>query len=180
MEQRKKTKRIAFCGLITGFGVLIMLSGGLIPVLTYCAPLAAAALLLPVLIEYGKASALTVWLATGLVALAVGADKEAAFFYVFTGWYPVLKPRLDAIPRKSFRLLLKLAALTSGVAAMYSFLLLLLRPASVMADFSDMSRWMTVAFCGALSLILLVYDGVLLRLAYLYLKKLRPKLAHLI
>lgn len=180
MEQRKTAKRVAFCGVITGFGVLVMLTGGLIPVLTYCSPLFAAALLIPVLFEYGRTPAMLVWLATSLVSLSVGADKEAAFFYVFTGWYPVVKPYLDNIKVKPLRVATKFAVFGLCIGTMYSLLLLVLRPAAVMADFDGLSGWMTFGFCTALVLIMLIYDTAILRFAVVYLRRLRPKIRKMV
>ena len=178
MEQRytrKMTKQLAFCGLMAGLGTLVMLTGGLIPVLTYCSPLAAAALLLPVLLEYGKKPALLVWLATALLALAIGADKEAAFFYIFLGWYPVLKPRLDALHRP-LRLPVKLTVFLLSIGLMYYLLLSVFTLNAVVSDFADFSGAMTVAFLVILAFVMLLYDMVLARLALLYVKKLRPKI----
>lgn len=173
---RTTTKRVAFCGLITAFGTLVMLAGGLIPVLTYCSPLAAALLLIPVPHEFGKAPAMLVWLATALVTLAIGADKEAAFFYIFLGWYPVVKPSLDRIPKKLPRTVLKFLLFATLIAAMYYLLLAVFRLGTVVADFGDFSIALLIVFCAVLVIVMLIFDTLLLRMAYVYIKKLRPKI----
>ena len=50
-SSREQSTKIAFCGLLVALCVVLMLSGGLIPIATYCAPMAAGILLLPVLLD---------------------------------------------------------------------------------------------------------------------------------
>ena len=84
-RSRKESSKIAFCGLMVALSVVLMLTGGLIPIATYCAPMAAGLLLLPILLEYGKKASWTAYAAVSLISLLLGADKEAAFFYLFLG-----------------------------------------------------------------------------------------------
>ena len=51
------SRKIAFCAMIAALGSVVMLSGGLIPVFTYCSPLIASILLISVLEEYSAAEA---------------------------------------------------------------------------------------------------------------------------
>ena len=71
---------MAFCGLLTALSVTLMLAGGMVPIATYCVPMAAGLLLLPILIEFGKKTAWTTFAAVALIALLLGIDKEASFF----------------------------------------------------------------------------------------------------
>ena len=57
--------------------------------------------------NFGKGAAMCTWLVTALLILILGADKEAALFYIFFGYYPVLKIVLDRIPQGFFRRLCK-------------------------------------------------------------------------
>lgn len=45
----RQSVTMAFCGMAAALSVVILLTGGLIPVMTYVSPLAAGILLLPVL-----------------------------------------------------------------------------------------------------------------------------------
>ena len=97
---------------MAALGVVIMLSGNLIPVLTYVAPMLASLTLIPILSEFGKKYAWMTWGVTALLALLLCADREAAFFYLFIGWYPILKPTLDRIASRAMRILAKLLLFT--------------------------------------------------------------------
>ena len=101
MNTRQKNHATAFrlslSALMAALGTVLMLSSNLIPVLTYVAPMLASLTLIPILSEFGKKYAWMTWAVTALLALLLCADREAAFFYLFIGWYPILKPALDRI-----------------------------------------------------------------------------------
>ena len=100
-DSRRQSSKIAFCGMMVALSVALMLTGGLIPIATYCAPLMCGVLLLPIFLEYGKKTALTAYAATSLIVLILGIDKEAAFFYIFLGYYPVIKWNLDKLKKQA-------------------------------------------------------------------------------
>ena len=56
-RQKPKSRPLAFCAMMAALGTMLMLTGGLIPVLTYCSPLLASFCLIPVLDAYGKRNA---------------------------------------------------------------------------------------------------------------------------
>ena len=87
----KQSIKIAFCGIAVGLSIVFMLLGGLIPAAVYAVPLLCGLVLLPVSIEFGKPTACATFAATALLALMLDFDKEAAFFYLFIGYYPIIK-----------------------------------------------------------------------------------------
>ena len=117
-----RSRMVAFCAMMAALSTVIMLTGGLIPVLTYCSPLAASALLIPVLEEYGKGKASMVWIVTAALSILIGVDKEAAFFYLFLGWYPILKPLFDRLPLKGMRMIVKTCVFSAAIGIMYALL----------------------------------------------------------
>lgn len=174
----QSTMRIAFCGMMTALSVVVMLLGGLVPVMLYVSPLVAGLLLLVVLIEYSKKAAWLTWLATALCVLLMGVDKEAAFFYVFIGYYPVLKWSMDRrIANKGLRIAAKLLLFTVMTGLMYLLLALLFPALMVVEEFGGV--WMLVLFIVLMNLCLLMYDRALLPMAVLYDRRLRPHLKFL-
>ena len=176
---REASARVSFCGILTALGTCLMLTGGLIPLFTYFSPLAAGALLIPVLAEYGKRPAWTVYAATSLLSLLLGADKEAAFFYLFLGYYPIVKSLFDRAKSKFARLFIKLGFFAAAVGALYSFLYFLLRLDTLREELASAEALVNAAFFVLLSVTMLVYDALLLRLFVLYAYKLRPRLTFL-
>ena len=171
---------MAFCGMMAALSVVLMLAGGVVPIATYAAPLLAALLLLPVRIEYRPRAAWLVWLTVSLLALLLGLDKEAAFFYIFVGWYPIVKWPLDQrVRRKGLRLGLKALIFALCVGAMYLLLGLVFRVDAVLGDFAEMGLWLSVGFGLVMVLCLLLYDRLLSPLMLIYATRLRPKLTFL-
>lgn len=179
-DSRRQSSKIAFCGMMVALSVALMLTGGLIPIATYCAPLMCGVLLLPIFLEYGKKTALTAYAATSLIVLILGIDKEAAFFYIFLGYYPVIKWNLDKLKNKPLRILVKLIIFNTAVFAMYAVLGWILHMDAVVAEFTEMGIWLLAGFVVLLNICLLMYDKLLIALTIVYVKKLRPKLHFLL
>lgn len=170
-----KSRPVAFCAMMAALGTVIMLTGGLVPVFTYCSPLIASLLLIPVLTEYGSGRSWAVWFVTTVLSLLIGTDKEAGFFYLFLGWYPIVKPHADAIPGKLPRLAVKAAIFSASVTAMYGLLCFVFRIGEILESFSA-SKWINAGFLVLLVASMLLYDVVLLRMALVYRYRLLPKL----
>lgn len=175
-KSREQSGKIAFCGLMVALSVTLMLSGGMIPVATYCAPMACGVLLLPILIEYGKKSAWIAFAAVSFITLLLGVDKEAAFFYLFLGYYPILKWSIDRIKKRPLRLLIKLLVFNGSVLLMYAVLGLLLNMDALLAEFTQMGTLLLVIFLLMLNVCLFLYDRLLFPLLYLYVQRIQPRL----
>ena len=113
---------VAFCSLMAALGVVLMMTGGLIPVMTYCSPLLTGVLLIPVMRECGVKWAWMVWIVTAVLSMILSADKEAAFFYLFLGFYPILKRGIDRIRPKALSFFSKLLFFTAAIALMYGLI----------------------------------------------------------
>ena len=179
VKSRQQSARMAYCGLMVALSVVLMLSGGMISIAAYCIPMMASILLLPVLLEYGRKTTWITYAATACIVLLLGIDKEAAFFYLFFGYYPILKWEIDRIPRRWLRLPLKLLLYNISFAALYALLGLFLNMEAVLAEFRQMGSMMFVAFLLLFNVCMLLFDRLLTPLVILYVKKLRPRLRFL-
>ncbi len=164
---------------MAALGAAIMIAGGFFGVLTYAAPLLASVCLIPVIREFGKGSAWLAYIATAVLAALICPDKEEAFFYIFVGYYPIIRPLFQRIGPKLLRLLAKLGLFAVLICAMYALLCFVLKSEQVLADLGELGKWLFAAFLAGLALILLVYDAVIGFASALYEKKLRPKLRFL-
>jgi len=167
---------VAFCSLMAALGAALMLTGGLIPVMTYCSPLLAGVLLIPVLREFGKKWAWLVWLVTALLSMILSADKEAAFFYLFLGYYPILKLSFDRIKPKPLALLCKLLFFAAAVGAMYALIYYVFQLDIGLEELEELGKFAGAAFYVMLVVCMLIYDYALRNLAILYEYRLRPRL----
>ena len=143
---RKQSSKVAFCGMMVALSVALMLTGGLVPIATYCAPMLGGILLLPIMLEYGRKTAWTAYIATSLIVLTLGVDKEAAFFYLFLGYYPIIKWNIEKIGRKPLRLGLKLVVFNAAIFLMYAILGFVLHMDAVVAEFTEMGAWLLFLF----------------------------------
>ena len=90
----KQARAMALCGVLAALGVTVMLLGGIFPLATYCAPVFACLLLIPVKESCGTRMAWAWYLAVAILSVLLCPDKEAAGVFVAIGYYPILKPRL--------------------------------------------------------------------------------------
>ncbi len=169
MKKRESAYGVALCALLAALGVAVMLAAGLIPVLTYCAPLIASAFLVPALREFGKGRAWATWAVTAVLSVILCADREAAFFYVFLGYYPILKPAFDRLGRAGW--IAKLLYSAAALLAMYALVLLASGPGAE----ADGTGFM-IALYAALAAVMLLFDAALGRIAALYERRLRKRL----
>lgn len=179
LSARRQSVRMAYCGMAAGLSVVIMLLGGVIPAATYAVPMLCGLLLLPVLLEFDRKTAFTVYAAVSLLSLMLDFDKEAAFFYIFMGYYPIVKGRLDRLAPAWKRTAAKAALFLISMALMYGLLALLFPVAAFMQEFREMGVLMTVLFALAYVACMLVYDRLLLPMALIYMKRIRPRLRFL-
>ena len=175
-KNRSRAYTVAFCSLMAALGAVLMLTGGLVPVMTYCSPLLAGVLLIPVMREHGNRWAWLVWLVTAALSMTLSADKEAAFFYLFLGCYPILKQGFDRRKPKPLALLLKLVYFSAAVALMYSLIYYVFRLDIGLEELEELGKLAGIAFYIMLVVCMLIYDCALRNLAILYEYKLRPRL----
>ena len=174
--KKRPAYTVAFCSLMAALGAVLMLTGGLVPVMTYCSPLLAGVLLIPVMREHGIKWAWLVWIVTAALSMILSADKEAAFFYLFLGYYPILKLYLDRVKPKAFALVLKLMYFAIAVAAMYGLIYFVFRLDVGLEELEELGRFAGIVFFVMLVVCMLIYDYALRNLAILYEYRLRPKL----
>lgn len=141
VNQKRNTpaSAIALGGVMAALAVVIMSFGGLIPVATYVSPMLCALLLQLVLKTCAERIAWAWYGAVALLSCLLSPDKEAAAVFVFLGYYPIVKPKLDS--RKA-KWLWKGLLFNISVGVMYFLLLKVLGMDELSAEFADMGFWM--------------------------------------
>lgn len=141
MNQNRKTPAsvIALGGVMAALAVVIMSLGGLIPIATYVSPMLCAILLQFVLLSCGIRIAWAWYGAVAILSCLLSPDKEAAAVFVFLGYYPIIKPKLDG---KRFSMLLKLLLFNASVGIMYFLLMRILGIDELNAEFAEMGTIM--------------------------------------
>jgi len=155
---RSKGKPIAFGGVLAALAVVIMSMGGLIPIATYACPTLCAILQYTVLRFCGRRIAWAWYGAVSILSLLLGPDKEAVALFVFLGYYPILKPRMDKLPASW---LFKSILFNTAVLTMYWLLIHLMGMAQLAEEFSDFGIAMTVLMLVFGNVIFFLLDMVL-------------------
>ena len=133
---------IALGGMLAALAVVIMCMGGLIPVATFICPAVCMMIQAVVLRRCGRKVAWAWYGAVAILSLLMGPDKEAAAVFVFLGYYPILRPRLN---RMKPNWLWKGLYFNAVIAVLYTLLLQVLGMAEILEDYAEMGTVMTVA-----------------------------------
>ena len=169
-----QSKRIALCGVLCALALVFMLLGGIIPVATFCAPILSMLALLPILEEYGTRFAGAAYGAVSILALLLVPDIETALVYLFFGWYPLLWPRIAALPSHLLQIVCRLAVCNLAMFLLYGVVVQVVGLASISEELG--SSWGTVSLVVLANMIFLLLDRVLTNVTYLWRQKLRKRL----
>lgn len=167
-----KSREIAIGGVSAALSLTILFMTGLVPFSSYCLPALAGFFLIPVTVEMGFRVALTVYGAAALLAPFIVPDYEASMmFVVLMGYYPIIRPKLQRIPQRFLRILVKLLIFNCTVVAGYS---LIIRMFGMQFLLQDSSVTVSFALGGMLltgNIIFVFYDLAIQNLyrAYIFL-----------
>lgn len=157
---RTEARKIAFGGMFAALAAVIMSLGGLIPVATFTCPMLCMLLLAFVTRMCGNRIGWAWYGAVAILSVLMAPDKEAAAVFVFLGFYPIIKPKLD---KMRFPLIPKLVLFNVLILVMYWLLLHLLGMAQIAAEFEEMGKILTFVMLLMGNLIFLLLDFALNR-----------------
>ena len=169
-QTHRQSRKVSLCGMMAALSVVILCLGGMIPLATFACPILAMLCLIPVVCEYGVRTAILLYGAASILALLLGPDKEIVLLYVFLGWYPGVRPQLEAIPRP-VRWTVKCTLFNLAVMAMYTLVLHLRHLKAVVEEFAGYSKAMLLALLTLGNITFLIFDRVLDRMSCAYRKK---------
>ncbi|MBE6747825.1 MAG: hypothetical protein E7557_01175 [Ruminococcaceae bacterium] len=96
----KKTRYTTISGMVSALSVVIMLLTNIMPSMMYVIPIITGAIVFAVHEIIGKKWALGVFFVTSFISFILLTDKEAALNYtLFFGYYPLLKPIYEKLPK---------------------------------------------------------------------------------
>ena len=166
-------KELALGGMFTALGVVLLCLGGVVPLALYACPILASAVLLPVRERCRKRIAWSFYAAIALLGTLLGPDMEASMLFVFLGYYPLVKPKLDAIHSRALRLSTKLLLAVFAVGVDYLFLLFVLRLDANTKALAGTAPSILRATCAQCLALFFLYDLTLSRLTLLYRRRRR-------
>lgn len=91
-------KPLALAGVTAALALALMCLAGLFPALAMAAPILPFLLLEQVRLACGSRIGWAWYGAVSLLWLVLGMDKESALLFLFLGYYPLVKPKMDKLP----------------------------------------------------------------------------------
>lgn len=171
----KNTFKVALCGVISAFALVLMLLTGIIWGGTFAFPCFAGMLLTVVVIEFSPKWAYCVYVAVSLLSLILAGDKEAVvYFILFFGFYPILKSTVERLNSKVFQYILKY--LIFNISIICAFLVgkfILMIPDEEFTFFGVYLPWV---FLLLGNIFFLLYDRCVTVFISLYIHKIRNKI----
>lgn len=167
-DNKIRSFKAAFGGIIAALSIVLMFSTGIIPTLTYAIPAISGALLMAVVIEITPAFAGAIYLAVSILSLLVVADKEAAVMYVaFFGYYPIIKSFIERKTTKTISWIIKYIIFNISMIASYFVV-----SKVFMISFDDiefLGKWALPGLLLVGNVVFALYDVALTRLVTAYL-----------
>lgn len=140
-EQNRLAFSVALGGMMAAVAVVIMCLVGIIPVATYVCPMGCILILDFVRRQCGNRIAWAWWIAVAILSILLGPDKEAAFLFLFLGYYPILRPKIEGLKLK---ILVKLALFNGSILLMYRILITVLGMEQLLEEFGELGSFMMI------------------------------------
>lgn len=136
---RSKAYPIALGGILAAVAMVLMSIGTIIPVATYVVPVCCILICQFVRKLCGSRIAWAWYGAVSILALLLAPDKEAATVFLVLGYYPIIRPKLEAGKEKWLK---KLLFFNVNILALYWVLLKIIGMEQLLADFDGMGASM--------------------------------------
>ncbi len=172
----KKSTQVAIGGLSAALCLLMMFMTGLVPFSSYLFPAMAGIVLIAVADEMGVKTALLVYAVVSVLAILIVPDQEAKLLFIlFLGYYPMLKPVLEKLPRL-FSFFIKLAVFNGIIVAFYYITLYILGIPDILEGWGDLGKYTIYAALGMANFTFIMYDFLLTQVLQIYRGWFRPKI----
>ena len=169
-RMQKRTKKLTVSAMLAALGVILLAVGSVFGALDLSTAALASILCIYVVIEIGGTYPWMLWGVTSLLGILRLQVKTPAIFYLFIGCYPILKEKLEKLPRLP-SLLAKLGVFHVMLGLLY-LIMRIFFPAELLFE----ATWMIWAVYGLGVFAFLLYDYALTKLITFYLLRLRDRL----
>lgn len=97
---KQDARRMAVCAMMTALSVVLMVLGAVLELGMYACPLFAGLCFVPIGQKYGRKYHIMLYVAAAILCfLLVPNIEENLVFAGFFGWYPILRPSLQKLPK---------------------------------------------------------------------------------
>jgi hypothetical protein len=151
-------KQIAMGGVFAALAIVIMCLGGLIPIATFVCPMICMLILHLIRKLCGNRIAWAWYGVVAILSVLLGPDKEAAAVFVFLGYYPIIKPKIDRIKPGW---LWKGIYFNAVILLLYQLLIYLFGMDQIAAEYRKLGKVLTVVVLLIGNLCFFLLDRVL-------------------
>ena len=134
-----RSRPVALGGVTAALAVVIMCMGTLIPLATFICPVLCMALLQILMKPLGIKYCWVWYSAVAILAVLLAPDKEAAFVFLFFGYYPLIR---DVFQKHPILILGKLLYFNATVLVLYWVLIRVLGMAAVAQEIQELGKVM--------------------------------------
>lgn len=171
----KDSFRVAFCGIISAFALVLMLFTSIIPIGTYAFPCFAGVLLAAIVIEFNEKWALGAYAAVSVLSLFLAGDKEAAVYFIaFLGFYPIVKSFIERLRSKVFQYIIKYALFNICIISAFTVCKFVL--AIPDEEFTLFGFYVPWAFLLIGEFVFFMYDKCVTILIFRYINQIRNRI----
>lgn len=163
--------------MLSALGVIIMMTA-YFPYFTYCSPMAAGALLVMIVIEFGSKWAVGSFVSIAILSLLLGEKEAACMFLMFFGYYPILKAYLERIRIRFVEYILKFAVFNIGIVSA-TLITVFLFKIPIFEGKSNFVIWAALLLIAG-NIMFLGYDIALRHVITFYYIKIQPKIRSII
>ena len=158
--------------MMAAVGVVILYLGSFVEVLDMSVAVAASLIAAVIVIEYGAASAWSVYGVSAILSLLLLPQKFPAVMYAFFfGYYPIVKQKIERMRSRLFQWVLKSLIFVAATAAMVLFVSLFTPDAPV--------GILMILFALLAFGTLFIYDVALTRVISFYVWRLRNRVKNI-
>ncbi|MEG1996545.1 MAG: hypothetical protein RR036_03440 [Oscillospiraceae bacterium] len=173
---QKSTRKVAFCGIVTGLAIVSMFLGGLIPFAEYTFPAISGILFVAIVIEYSKKTAFIAYVAVSLLSIFLAPNKEMVVIFIgFLGYYPIVKSYFETTKSRVTEWVLKMISFNIAVIISYVIAINLFGMKELLSDMQNFMKYGIIALLALANVVFVIYDIALTRLIAYYINVLRPK-----
>ncbi len=167
--KKGRVKQLTVCAALSAIGVVLLSIGHLIDVLDASLAVLASIVCIVAVIEYGKAAPWLVFSVTATLSLILIPTNSAALMYLmFFGYYPILKEKLERLPRVLSWVVKELIFNTAMVICI-ALITILFMPTT------EVTVWTYAILVLLCEVVFVLYDIALTRLISFYIYKLRTR-----
>lgn len=172
-----QAKKVALGGVISALSFVAMILSSVFPMAEYTSPALAGIILIALVIEFNKKTALLAYFSVSILSLFILPNKEAVILFIgFLGYYPILKSCFEQFKSVITEWIFKIALFNIAIILAYFAIIYIFNMRELLNEFNEFSKYGEYIFLALGNIAFIIYDLALSKLIILYTNFLAPKI----